>query len=95
MARAGELAQPGPGADEEAVKKNFFFSGVSNADGEILWGYGQWCSLLYPPEVKRDRRLVAIHRHQESTGSSSVAPGGGRCRPLQVPGQCSGPWRRR
>jgi Lipase (class 3) len=50
MARAGELAKPGPGADEEAVKKNFFFSGVSNAEGEILWGYGQWCSLLYQPK---------------------------------------------
>ena len=49
MTRAGELAQPGPGAEEEAVKKSFFFSGVSNAEGEILWGYGQWCSLLYSP----------------------------------------------
>ena len=50
MARAGERAQPGPGGDEEAAKKSFFFSGVSNAEGEILWGYGQWCSLLYPPK---------------------------------------------
>jgi len=50
MARADELAQPGPGVDGEAVKKNFFLSGVSNAEGEILWGYGQWCSLLYPPK---------------------------------------------
>ncbi len=50
MARAGERAQPGPGGDEEAAKKSFFFSGVSNAEGEILWGYGQWCGLLYPPK---------------------------------------------
>ena len=31
-------------------RQDFFFSGVSNAEGEILWGYGQWCSLLYPPK---------------------------------------------
>ena len=49
MARAGERAQPGPRGEEETAK-NFFFSGVSNAEGEILWGYGQWCSLLYPPK---------------------------------------------
>jgi len=46
---AGDPAQPGPsGGGEAAAKKNFFFSGVANAEGEILWGYGQWCSLLYP-----------------------------------------------
>ena len=49
MTRAGERAQPGQGGEEETAKKSFFFSGVSNAEGEILWGYGQWCSLLYPP----------------------------------------------
>jgi len=49
MTRAGERAQSGPGGEEETAKKNFFFSGVSNAEGEILWGYGQWCSVLYPP----------------------------------------------
>jgi hypothetical protein len=49
MTRAGERTQPGPGGEVETAKKNFFFSGVSNEEGEILWGYGQWCSLLYPP----------------------------------------------
>ena len=38
------------GAGEAAANKHFFFLGVANADGEILWGYGQWCSLLYPPK---------------------------------------------
>jgi hypothetical protein len=47
MTRAAERAQPGQGVEEEIAKRNFFFSGVSNAEGEILWGYGQWCSLLY------------------------------------------------
>ena len=50
MTRADERAQPGPAPSEEVVEKSFFFSGVSNAEGEILWGYGQWCSLLYPPK---------------------------------------------
>ena len=50
MTRAGGRAQPGSGGDEETAKKSFFFSGVSNAEGEILLGYGQWCSLLYPPK---------------------------------------------
>jgi hypothetical protein len=46
---AGDQPQPGAsGAGEAASKTHFFFSGVANADGEILWGYGQWCSLLYP-----------------------------------------------
>jgi hypothetical protein len=48
VTRAGGRAQPGPTRSEEAVEKSFFFSGVSNAEEEILWGYGQWCSLLYP-----------------------------------------------
>ena len=49
MTWAGGQSQPGAsGAGEAAAKKHFFFSGVTNADGEILWGYGQWCSLLYP-----------------------------------------------
>ena len=49
MTRAGKRAQPGQGGEEETAKKSFFFSGVSNAEGEILWGYGQWCGLLYSP----------------------------------------------
>ncbi len=49
MARAGERTQPRQGGEEETAKKSFFFSGVSNAEGEILWGCGQWCSLLYSP----------------------------------------------
>ena len=48
MTRAGEQAQPSPRGEKETAK-DFFFSGVSNEEGEILWGYGQWCSLLYPP----------------------------------------------
>jgi len=49
MTWAGDQAQPGAsGSGEATAKKHFFFSGVTNADGEILWGYGQWCSLLYP-----------------------------------------------
>ena len=48
---AGDEAQPGAsGGGEAAGKRHFFFSGVANADGEILWGYGQWCSVLYPPK---------------------------------------------
>jgi hypothetical protein len=51
MTWAGYEAQPGAsGSGEAAAKRPFFFSGVANADGEILWGYGQWCSLLYPPK---------------------------------------------
>jgi hypothetical protein len=49
MTWAASQSQPGAsGAGEAAAKKHFFFSGVTNADGDILWGYGQWCSLLYP-----------------------------------------------
>ena len=60
MTWAGGRVQPGPGGGgEEAAKKSFFFSGVANAQGEILWGYGQWCSLLYPPEVKTGPHLTA------------------------------------
>jgi hypothetical protein len=50
MTWTGDRAQPGPGGGDESAKKNLFFYGVSNADGEILWGYGQWCTLLYPPK---------------------------------------------
>jgi hypothetical protein len=50
MTWAGERAPEASGGGDAAAKKHFFFSGVTNADGEILWGYGQWCSLIYPPK---------------------------------------------
>ena len=49
MTRAGEQVQPSP-REEEETAKDFFSSGVSNEEGEILWGYGQWCSVLYSPK---------------------------------------------
>jgi hypothetical protein len=37
-----------PSGDRKDPGGDFFFSGVSNSQGQILWGYGQWCSLLDP-----------------------------------------------
>ncbi len=65
MTRAGKRAQPGQGGEEETAKKSFFFSGVSNAEGEILWGYGQWCGLLYSRGDAGSPHSVAIHRNQK------------------------------
>jgi hypothetical protein len=31
---------------EESLDRSFFYTGLSDGEGEILWGYSQWCSLL-------------------------------------------------
>jgi hypothetical protein len=37
---------------EENLKRSFFYTGLSDSEGEILWGYAQWCSLLSVASTK-------------------------------------------
>ncbi len=63
MAWAGELAQPGAGGDEEAAKKNFFFSGILQRRGRNPLGIWPVVQLVVFPEVKRGCRLNRDVRH--------------------------------
>ncbi len=40
---------------EENVNQSFFATGLSDKNGEILWGFSQWCSLLRGPDFGRER----------------------------------------
>lgn len=31
---------------EASLKQSFFYSGISDDRGEILWGFSQWCALF-------------------------------------------------
>jgi len=37
---------------EEDLNRSFFYTGLSDGEGEILWGYSQWCSLLSKVSAK-------------------------------------------
>ena len=37
---------------EENLDQSFFYTGLPDGKGEILWGYSQWCSLLNPAPPK-------------------------------------------
>jgi hypothetical protein len=37
---------------EENLNRSFFYTGLSDGEGEILWGYSQWCSLLSAASAK-------------------------------------------
>jgi hypothetical protein len=37
---------------EENLNRSFFYTGLSDSEGEILWGYSQWCHLLSAASAK-------------------------------------------
>jgi hypothetical protein len=37
---------------EENLNRSFFYTGLSDSEGEILWGYSQWCFLLNAASAK-------------------------------------------